>query len=238
VRKFRSLRYTIDEAAPNTLLKYRALTEVGTISSPMWPAQWKTQAPAPRLQSTVEELSSAQSRRADCSDRWRTGRAQHSQLLHIDVYVGGTLRAQVVALLHEYSHAVGLLPVDGGSFAASNFPRKIRRSCCGIVAPRWKRPGNARACSCIPEQGHFHRACSDKPKGTLVSALGCYLSVVIDTPIAATIVITFGGIFVLMFFLHLIMQPWTQHPRTRSCHFPSRRSRNGLFLLSASWLTQ
>src|SRR5207245_3213097 len=39
--------------------------------------------------------------------------------------------------------------------------------------------------------------------GTLVSALGCYVSVQFDTPTGATIVVTFGGILVLMFFLHL-----------------------------------
>lgn len=41
--------------------------------------------------------------------------------------------------------------------------------------------------------------------GTLVSALGCYLSVVIDTPTGATIVVTFGGVLILMFLLHLII---------------------------------
>jgi zinc/manganese transport system permease protein len=41
--------------------------------------------------------------------------------------------------------------------------------------------------------------------GTLVSALGCYLSVVLDTPTGATIVVTFGAILVLMFFMHLIV---------------------------------
>ena len=41
--------------------------------------------------------------------------------------------------------------------------------------------------------------------GTLVSALGCYLSVVIDTPTGATIVVTFGGVLVIMFLLHLIL---------------------------------
>ncbi len=46
--------------------------------------------------------------------------------------------------------------------------------------------------------------------GTLVSALGCYLSVVIDTPTGATIVVTFGGVLVLMFFVHLILH----HGRT------------------------
>ena len=41
--------------------------------------------------------------------------------------------------------------------------------------------------------------------GTLVSALGCYLSVLLDTPTGATIVVTFGGILVLMFLLHLVV---------------------------------
>src|SRR2546423_3516817 len=37
--------------------------------------------------------------------------------------------------------------------------------------------------------------------GTLVSALGCYLSVYLDLPTGATIVCTFGAILLLMFFL-------------------------------------
>jgi zinc/manganese transport system permease protein len=38
--------------------------------------------------------------------------------------------------------------------------------------------------------------------GTLVSALGCYLSVALDFPTGATIVCTFGGVLVVMFLLH------------------------------------
>ena len=41
--------------------------------------------------------------------------------------------------------------------------------------------------------------------GTLVSALGVILSVKLDTPTGATIVVTFGGILILMFFVHLIV---------------------------------
>src|SRR5712672_1494136 len=41
--------------------------------------------------------------------------------------------------------------------------------------------------------------------GTLVSGLGVYFSVAMDTPTGATIVCTFGGILVLMFFLHLLV---------------------------------
>jgi zinc/manganese transport system permease protein len=41
--------------------------------------------------------------------------------------------------------------------------------------------------------------------GTLVSALGVYLSAQIDLPTGATIVVTFGGVLILMFFTHLIL---------------------------------
>src|SRR6267154_4218615 len=41
--------------------------------------------------------------------------------------------------------------------------------------------------------------------GTLVSALGIYLSVQLDTPTSATIVVTFGGVLILMFLFHLIL---------------------------------
>src|ERR1700716_4189251 len=41
--------------------------------------------------------------------------------------------------------------------------------------------------------------------GTLVSALGVYLSVIMDTPTGATIVVTFGGILILMFLVHIIL---------------------------------
>lgn len=41
--------------------------------------------------------------------------------------------------------------------------------------------------------------------GTLVSALGCYLSVEMDTPTGATIVVTFGAALVAMFLFHLII---------------------------------
>lgn len=42
--------------------------------------------------------------------------------------------------------------------------------------------------------------------GTLVSALGCYLSVAWDLPTGATIVCTFGGVLVFMFILHTILR--------------------------------
>ncbi len=41
--------------------------------------------------------------------------------------------------------------------------------------------------------------------GTLVSALGVYLSVVLDLPTGATIVCTFGAVLTLMFFAHVLL---------------------------------
>ncbi|HXM93245.1 MAG TPA: metal ABC transporter permease [Candidatus Dormibacteraeota bacterium] len=51
--------------------------------------------------------------------------------------------------------------------------------------------------------------------GTLVSALGVYLSAVIDLPTGATIVVTFGAVLVLMFLFHLILH------RGRNAHLPA-----------------
>ena len=41
--------------------------------------------------------------------------------------------------------------------------------------------------------------------GTLVSALGCWLSVYVDLPTGATIVCTFGAVLFLMFMFHLLL---------------------------------
>ena len=43
------------------------------------------------------------------------------------------------------------------------------------------------------------------PMGTLFSALGCFLSVWGDLPTGATIVVSFGGVLVVMFLVHLVV---------------------------------
>jgi len=52
--------------------------------------------------------------------------------------------------------------------------------------------------------------------GALVSALGVFLSVTLDLPTGATIVCTFGGVLVVMFFIHLLLY-----------HFSSKRTLRG-----------
>ena len=49
-----------------------------------------------------------------------------------------------------------------------------------------------------------HRLAIGWTMGTIVSALGVYFSVLLDTPTGATIVCTFGAVLVLMFFTHLL----------------------------------
>ena len=51
--------------------------------------------------------------------------------------------------------------------------------------------------------------------GTLVSALGVYLSVVLDLPTGATIVCTFGGALVVMFLIHLLVYHRATAPELR-----------------------
>src|SRR5262249_47897026 len=49
--------------------------------------------------------------------------------------------------------------------------------------------------------------------GTLVSALGVYFSVLLDTPTGATIVCTFGTVLILMFLVHLaLFKGQSAHP--------------------------
>jgi zinc/manganese transport system permease protein len=50
-----------------------------------------------------------------------------------------------------------------------------------------------------------HRLAIGWTMGTLVSALGCYLSVAWDLPTGATIVCTFGGVLMVMFVVHLLL---------------------------------
>ena len=50
---------------------------------------------------------------------------------------------------------------------------------------------------------------------TLVSAMGIFLSVLLDLPTGATIVTAFGGVLVVLFIIHLLFfhGPEIRHPR-------------------------
>jgi len=113
-RKFRSLRYAIDENGPQYALKIQNSA-----------GQWLYQ--QPYVASSIENASAGSTITINGKGAFFQLRAgvrivpkdggpgglSTSQLLHLDLYVGGTLDAQVVTLLHELSHVVGLLPADG-----------------------------------------------------------------------------------------------------------------------------
>ena len=120
VSKFRSLHYGIDETGREYTLKIQGADK-----------GWRYQ--QPYVASSIEGASAGSTitingrgaffqLRSDLrivAADGGPGQLSTSQLLHIDFYVGGTLHAQVIALLHEFSHIAGLLPVDGGSLAGS-----------------------------------------------------------------------------------------------------------------------
>src|SRR5712692_478376 len=62
--------------------------------------------------------------------------------------------------------------------------------------------------------------------GTLVSALGVYLSVVLDLPTGATIVCTFGAVLVLMFFAHLMVHHGREARRLEGARSAALGDRN------------
>ncbi len=60
--------------------------------------------------------------------------------------------------------------------------------------------------------------------GTLVSALGVYLSVLIDLPTGATIVCTFGMVLIVMFLVYTLVPAWRGSRASARCahHHPRR----------------
>jgi len=115
-RKFRSLHYALDENGPQNTLKIQNAA-----------GGWLYQ--QPYVASSIEDASAGSTITINGKGAFFQLRAgvrivpkdggpgglSTSQLLHIDFYVGGTLGAQVIALLHEFSHVVNLLPADGES---------------------------------------------------------------------------------------------------------------------------
>ena len=163
LRKFRSLHYRIDETGRGYTLKIQGAD-----------GGWRYQ--QPYVASSIEGASAGSaitinSRGAFFQVRsglrivaadGGPGQLSTSQLLHIDFYVGGTLHAQVIALLHEFSHIAGLLPVDGGSLAGSEVSTQntqfVLRHCRAQVEGAGKHP------NLFLNHGTVFRPGSDKSK--------------------------------------------------------------------------
>ena len=133
-RKFRSLRYAIDESSPQYSLKIQNAA-----------GEWLYQ--QPYVASSIEGAGASSTITINGKGAFFRLRAGvrvvpkdggpagpgTSQLLQIDHYVGGTLGAQITALLHEFSHVVGLLPADGegssGPEASTQNTQIVLRHC-------------------------------------------------------------------------------------------------------------
>jgi hypothetical protein len=137
VSKFRSLHYGIDEAGRQDTFRIQAAD-----------GRWLYQ--QPYVASSVEGASAGSTITINGRGAFfqlrsplrmalanGPGELGSTQLLHIDFYVGGTLHAQVIALLHEFSHIAGLLPADGGSLAGGELSTQntqiVLRHCRGQV---------------------------------------------------------------------------------------------------------
>jgi hypothetical protein len=120
VTKFRSLHYRIDDSGPRYISKIQGADR-----------GWRLK--QPYVASSIEGASAGSTITINGGGAFfqvrsglrivpidgGPGGLSISQLLHIDLYVGGTYSARVVALLHEFSHIAGLLPADGGGLAGA-----------------------------------------------------------------------------------------------------------------------
>ena len=162
-RKFQSLRYRIDESGPQYTLKLQNAA-----------GGWLYQ--QPYVASSIEDASTGSTITINGKGAFfqlrsgvrivpkdgGPGGLSASQLLHLDLYLGGTLDAQVTALLHEFSHVVGLLPADGGSGFGAELSTQntqiVLRHCRGEVEAAGKHQG----LFLNPGTGSFHVARDDK----------------------------------------------------------------------------
>jgi len=162
-RKFQSLRYRIDESDPQYTLKLQNAA-----------GGWLYQ--QPYVASSIEDASTGSTITINGKGAFfqlrsgvrivpkdgGPGGLSASQLLHLDLYLGGTLEAQVTALLHEFSHVVGLLPADGGSGFGAELSTQntqiVLRHCRGEVEAAGKHKG----LFLNPGTGSFHVARGDK----------------------------------------------------------------------------
>jgi len=162
-RKFQSLRYRIDESGPQYTFKLQNAS-----------GEWLYQ--QPYVASSIEDASAGSTITINGKGAFfqlrsgvrivpkegGPGGLSASQLLHLDLYLGGTLDAQVTALLHEFSHVVGLLPADGGTVFGSELSTQntqiVLRHCRAEVEAAGKHKG----LFLNPGTGSFHVARGDK----------------------------------------------------------------------------
>ncbi len=112
-RKFRSLRYTIDDSGPQYTFKIQNAA-----------GEWLYQ--QPYVASSIEDASAG----STITVNGKGAFFQLSPRCCTNFLTSSVCFQQTAEVASD-----------------QNSPRKIRRSCCAIVARKWKQPGNTRACS-------------------------------------------------------------------------------------------
>jgi hypothetical protein len=113
-RKFASLHYRIDEDGEDTAVSQT--TSIGITYREPYVARAQESVGAGSI-ITLNAKGAFFRLRAPFKVRLHDGAPMFERsrvFLHVANYSGGSLKAQVATLLHEYAHIVGLLPVDFG----------------------------------------------------------------------------------------------------------------------------
>jgi hypothetical protein len=145
VSKFRSLHYVIDETGSEYTLKIQGADGKWRYEQPYVASSIEGTTTGATI--TINGRGAFFQLRSDLRVVPTDGGPEElgiSPMLHIDFYVGGTLHAQVLALLHEFSHIAGLLPADGGNLAGRELSTQntqtVLRHCRAQVEKAGKHP--------------------------------------------------------------------------------------------------
>jgi hypothetical protein len=114
-RKFRSLRFAADESGDAKIEADYDHTGTLVIHEPYVARARQLVGPGSTI--TLNAHGAFFERGAPVARRMPGGgplTLEPPRSLHVADYRGGSLRAQVTTLLHEYAHIVGLLPIDAG----------------------------------------------------------------------------------------------------------------------------
>jgi hypothetical protein len=145
-RKFRSLHYAIDGSGPQYALKVQNFAGGWVYQQPYVASSMENASAGSTI--TINGKGAFFQLRAGVRIMPKDGGPgglSTSQLLHLDLYVGGTLDAQVTTLLHEFTHVVGLLPADGESVSGQELSTQntqiVLQHCRAQVEAAGKRKG-------------------------------------------------------------------------------------------------
>ncbi len=155
-RKFRSLRYAIDESGPQYALKIQNSAGQWLYQQPyvassienMWLVPSRMPALVPRSRSMARELSFNSEQAYALSPRMedREGSAHPSCCISICT-LEVRLALRCLHFCMSFRTWLACSPLTAKVSPARNSQHKTPRLCCNIVARKWKEPGSTRDCS-------------------------------------------------------------------------------------------